>query len=124
MKEKAIVKKEKCVRCQKVFVGLEALDEHSRLAHPPLIEDHALERAAKSAMYDYLTSDGSDKNLRERSKHASNYISGEARREAARNNFLSVMIAVAARVTADKAEFTKVLGKAMPELPIIKALAN
>lgn len=115
-------KKQKCNRCGKLFIGLEALDEHMILAHPPMVSDEELEQAAKSAMFEYLTSDGSDKNLRERSRHASNYVSGEARREAARNNFMAVMIGVAGKVAEDKEEFTSIMKKAMPDLPIIKAL--
>ena len=46
----------------------------------------------------------------------------EARREAARNNSIAMMIGAAAKMTHTTSEFQNLLKAALPDLPVIKAL--
>lgn len=114
--------KMKCPRCSKVFVSQQKLDEHEQVEHNPLESDADLEGAAKKAVWDYLTSDGTNVGLRERCKQANTYRSTESRREATQSARESTIVLMARELATNKEELRNYLKIAMPSAPMLKAI--
>lgn len=114
--------KVKCNQCSRIFVSSADLADHKRANHPALVSDDQLGQAAKSAIYEYLTSDGKDREVREKARVGVGMISAEARKEAARNNALAMSLAAVGRMAESSEEFHSLMQIAMPELPVVKAI--
>lgn len=118
--------KERCDRCSKLFKSQEDLVEHRAFAHPAVdfsMLDSELNRVCKVALYEYLSSDGTSKEMHSKAKIAVGHISAEARKEAARNNSISMMIAAATSMTDTRDELKRVMISTFPDLPVVKALS-
>lgn len=116
------MEKVKCSQCSKTFVNQGALDEHKASAHPAMLSDEELDRAAKQSLWEYMTSDGNDKGLRERAKIAAGHRATEAKREQTKGANVATMYQMARDLATDKTQLAEYLRVAVPTAPVLKAL--
>ena len=114
--------KVKCRQCSKLFTGNTALEQHQETAHPSRPNSSALLNAAEDRLYEFLTSDGTDRSLRELANKAVIVYASEARREASKNNALSAALQMARAVTNSKAEIRRIVTASLPGHAVSVAL--
>lgn len=116
--------KVKCNICSKLYADREALEHHKRKDHPIRRDTSDLVAKAEDRLYEYLSSDGTDRNLREVAKTAAVVYNAESRKEASKNNALTAALMMARSVTSDKNEIRRIVAKALPHHPIADALGE
>ncbi len=116
--------KVKCNMCSKLFTSDINLEQHKKEKHPKRRDSADLLNVAEDRLYEFLSSDGSDRNLRELATKAVIVYNAEARREASINNKLTAALVTARAVTADKNEIRRIIRKALPGHPIADALGD
>lgn len=114
--------KAKCNHCSKTFIDSAALDAHKEKEHRPMASDEDLERVAKNAVWDFLTSDGADRALREKARVAGAHLSAEARKEQTRNAQIATMALIAREVSETKSDFAKTMRRIVPDLATVLEL--
>lgn len=116
--------KVKCQMCSKLFVSDIQLEQHRNEKHPKRHSSADLATAAEDRLYEFLTSDGTDRSLRELANKAAIVYNAEARREASKNNALTAALMFARAITNDKNEIRRIVRTALPDHPISGSLGD
>lgn len=116
------MEKHKCNICSKLFTDIDLMQKHKNAQHPKMKDRADLLGMAEERLYEFLSSDGTDRSLREIANKAVAVYSSEAKREASRNNALTAALMMARSVTSDKAEVRRIVRAALPGHPMIDAL--
>lgn len=120
----------KCNQCSKLFRDGHALAEHKKSAHPVLggttFEERFSQLRDKSIdiMWEYLTSDGSDKGLREREQSARQVLSNFTRHEATKSQREQTNLLTARSLAQNPEQLAEYVRLTMPHSPILKALPS
>ncbi len=110
-----------CVNCSKLFTDEDALARHRRNEHPHQApSDTELDIAARHVLWEFLTSDGTDRGLLAKAKQANTYRSTEARREQTQSAREATLVMMARELAEDKKQFRDFIRLALPHAPMLQ----